>query len=859
MIREKIYQPQKIEIKWQKIWQKSKAHRVDEKTRNFFGLRNKLKFYCLDMFPYPSAEGLHVGHMRGYTYSDVIARKKKMEGYQVLHPMGWDAFGLPAENYALKHNLHPKKSTDKNISQIKKQLESAGYMYDWEREINSSGPDYYKWTQWLFLQLYKKKLAYRKDAFVNWCSVCQTVLANEQIIEGKCERCESKVTKRNLKQWFFKITEYADRLLNGLDNLDWPDKVEIMQRNWIGQSYGTEFLMDIMHGEGHIMTANDLKEITLAQAETEFPGEVIKLRIYTTRIDTIFGMTYVVLAPEHPLIPSLVTHKYEKEVNEYLEKAFVKSEIERSSEEKEKTGVFTGSYAINPLNNQKIPIWIADYVLPHYGTGAIMAVPAHDERDYAFAEKYGLEIVEVVKPESGISSLDKGAFVEDGILVDSGKFSRLPSGLAREKITQWLEEEGSGFGTKKYKLRDWLISRQRYWGTPIPIIYCEKCGEVPVPESSLPVRLPENIEDFSPTPDGRSPLAKVKEFVETNCPICGKEAERETDTMDTFVDSSWYFLRYADSKNSQYIFDKKKIKKWLPVDLYIGGIEHAILHLLYSRFITKVLFDLGLIEFEEPFIRLFNQGMIYYKGAKMSKSKGNVVSPDESFALYGADAMRLYELFMGPPSQDVEWSDQGVIGVYRFLNKVWKLIEKFLLKTKNQKIEIKKSQNLKEKDQIKQLERLRHKTIKKVTKDIDDFRFNTAVSTLMEYTNQLTGCSINFLDKKHSETLLLLLAPMAPHLVEELWQRLGNKGSIFQRKWPRFNSDLVIEKEVEMIIQINGKMRDKLRAAETISEAETKELALTRTKIQKYLKKKVIKKIIFIPGRLINFVIQEKK
>ncbi|MFH1837894.1 MAG: leucine--tRNA ligase [Candidatus Kuenenbacteria bacterium] len=663
------YDHQKIEKKWQKIWEKNQSN----KTKNTF---KKRKFYCLDMFPYPSGEGLHVGHMRGYSYSDAIARKKKMQGYNVLHPMGWDAFGLPAENFAIKHGVHPAESTKKNIENIKKQLKTAGFMYDWDREINSSSPEYYKWTQWLFLQLYKNGLAYRKEAPVNFCPSCKASLANEEVVDGKCERCGTLAIKKNLKQWFFKITKYADRLIDDLENLDWPEKVKTMQKNWINRSYGTEFFLEVFHGEKNTMKPEKIDKFTCQWLGIDPAEETVKIKVYTTRIDTVFGMTYVVLAPEHPLIPYLTTEKYKEDVEKYIEKIKDISEIERMSAEKEKTGVFTGSYAVNPLNGAKVPIWIADYVLLEYGTGAIMAVPSHDERDFAFAEKYDLEIIEVIKSEDGKSSIENGAFVEDGILIGSGEFDQLSSALAREKITQWLENQGLGYGTKKYKLRDWLISRQRYWGAPIPIIYCNQCGEIPLQEEDLPIKLPENIQNFSPTSDGKSPLAGINEFVGTKCPNCGGYAERETDTISQWVCSSWYFTRYVDPKNLKEIFDKKKVNHWMPVDLYIGGVEHAILHLLYARFFTKIMFDLKLIEFSEPFIHLFNQGMIYYKGIKMSKSKGNVVNPDNFFEKYGADTMRIYELFMGPAEQDVEWNDQGVVGVYRFLQKIWKIVEK---------------------------------------------------------------------------------------------------------------------------------------------------------------------------------------
>lgn len=810
------YEAKNIENKWQKIWGKNKESETLED-------RKKPKFYCLDMFPYPSGEGLHVGHMRGYTYSDVIARKRRLEGYNVLHPMGWDAFGLPAENYALKTGVHPKITTQTSIASIKHQLEDAGYLYDWEREVNTSSKEYYKWTQWLFLQFYKKGLAYKKEATVNWCPSCQTVLANEQAKEGKCERCSAEISKKDLSQWFLKITHYADRLLNGLDSVDWPEKVKIMQKNWIGRSFGTEFEMTAMRAGEHQMEE--------------------KIRVYTTRIDTVFGMTYAVLAPEHPMVASLTTNRQKQEVEAYIKKSKEESDMERLSEEKEKSGVFTGSYAINPFNQRKIPIYIGDYVLPEYGTGAIMAVPAHDQRDYLFAEQRGLEIIEVIKSLDGTSTIEDKAFEEEGVLVESGNFTNMTSIKAKEEMTKWLEEKGLGFGAKKYKLRDWLISRQRYWGVPIPIIYCAKCGQVAAPEKDLPVLLPD-ISDFKPLGE-KSPLAKARDFVEVKCPQCGGPATRETDTMDTFVDSSWYYLRYADPKNSQAVFDQKKIKHWLPVDLYVGGVEHAVLHLLYARFFTKVLFDLGLIEFEEPFQKLFNQGMIYRNGEKMSKSKGNIVSPQEFFTKYGADTMRLYELFMAPPEQDAEWQDKGVIGIYRFLNKVWDLAAEF----KNKNLEVKVfDQNL---------ARLKHQTIKKVSEDIEKFKFNTAVARLMEYVNELfknqDKISLDYL-----ETLIILLSPMVPHISEELWHQLKNSPedkSVFTEQWPQYDADLIIEQEVTLIAQINGKIRDKINITANLSEIEVKKLVLSSEKIKKWLNNQEAKKIIYVAGKLVNIVI----
>jgi len=878
------YNPQKLEKKWQKIWEKTRLFKTPDKSK-------KPKFYCLDMFPYPSAEGLHVGHLRGYTFSDVISKKKMMEGYNVLHPMGFDAFGLPAENFAIKTGIHPAISTKKAISNIKKQLLSAGFGYDWQREICSSQPDYYKWTQWMFLQLYKRDLAYKKEAPVNFCPSCKTVLAREQVIDGKCERCDSLVEKKYLKQWFFKITNYAERLLNDLNKIDWPEKIKIMQRNWIGKSEGTEIKFLISNG---------------AQPKVGRVGGGLEsqflINVFTTRADTLFGCTYVVIAPEHPLIEELKSQiENWKEVEKYIEEAKKKTEIERLAEEKAKTGIeLKGIKAVNPINNQEVPIFVADYVLMEYGTGAIMAVPAHDQRDFIFAKKYNLPIIEVIKSANGkkhkfSQAVDESkdsspaterakrsegrkeetffdfanarVFEEDGILINSGPFSELKSEKAREEITKYLRKRNLGQTAIYYKLRDWLISRQRYWGAPIPIIYCPKCGEVPVPEKDLPVKLPK-IKDFKPTGKGESPLAKSKKFVKVKCPKCGALAKRETDTLDTFVCSSWYFLRYADPENKKEPFGKLKVKNWLPVDLYIGGAEHAVMHLLYARFFTKFLFDQKLIyieedkssslpslkrsAFDEPFLKLFNQGTVYRQGAKMSKSKGNVVTPDHIIQKFGADTMRLYELFMGPADQATEWSDKGVIGMYRFLNKVWNLQKKI----KSQKSKIKTTtQNLK----------LLHQTIKKVTEDIESFRFNTAVSALMILVNEVE--KIPKLPIANYQLLLKLLAPMAPHLTEELWQKLGNpegkpsasygagKKSIFLEKWPEYDSKLIREEIVTLVIQVNGKVRDKIEVEADISREKAKELAFSQKKVKNWIEGKEIKKVIFVPGKLINVVI----
>ncbi|MDI6602678.1 MAG: leucine--tRNA ligase, partial [Patescibacteria group bacterium] len=768
---------------------------------------------CLDMFPYPSAEGLHVGHLRGYTFSDVIAKKRLMEGFNVLHPMGWDAFGLPAENFAIKTGIHPAISTKKSIKNIKRQLISAGFGYDWQREITTCQPDYYKWTQWMFLQLYKAGLAYRKEAPVNFCPSCKTVLANEQVINGLCERCDTPVEKKYLEQWFLKITDYAERLLNDLNKIDWPEKIKIMQKNWIGRSEGTTIKFEIRNSK-------------------------FEIPVFTTRADTLFGCTYVVIAPEHPLMEKLKPEiENWKEVEKYIAETKKKTEIERLAEDKEKTGIeLKGIKTINPINNQEIPIYAADYVLMEYGTGAIMAVPAHDQRDFLFAKKYNLAMVEVIKPKSEKSPFPERAFQEDGVLINSGVFSELDSAKAREEITKYLEKRNLGKRAVYYKLRDWLISRQRYWGAPIPIIYCKKCGEVPVPEKDLPVKLPE-IKDFKPTGKGESPLAKSEKFVNVKCPKCASKAKRETDTLDTFVCSSWYFLRYVDPKNKKEFACKEKIKNWLPVHLYIGGAEHAVMHLLYARFFTKFLFDQKLIHFSEPFSKLFNQGTVYRQGAKISKSKGNVVTPDYIFEKFGADTMRLYELFMGPAEQATEWSDKGVIGCFRFLNKVWKLQ--------------KKVQSSKFK--VQSLEKLVHKTIKKVTEDIENFRFNTAVSALMILTNEFEKAKE--LSVISYRSLVKLLAPMAPHFSEEIWQKLGNKKSIFLEKWPKYDPKLIKEEIITLVIQVNGKVRDKIEVEADIAEEKAKELAISREKVQKWIEGKEIKRVIFVPGKLINIVI----
>lgn len=758
------YNPFEFEAKWREKWQQEDLYRAQDNS-------SKEKYYCLDMFPYPSGEGLHVGHWRGYVLSDIWARYQILQGKNVLHPIGWDAFGLPAENAAIKTNTHPSEYTQGAISNIKRQLSEIGAVYDWSREIDTSDPKYYKWTQWLFIKLFEAGLAYQKEALVNWCPSCQTTLANEQVIGGKCERCGSEVTKKKLKQWFFKITDYAQKLLDGLDKIDWPQRVKTLQQNWIGKSNGV------------------LLNFKLEDGET--------LPIFTTRPDTIYGVTFMVLAPEHALVEKITTQDQKNEVTEYIKQTNKTSEIERTNEKKEKTGVFTGAYVLHPLTGVKLPIWISDFVLSGYGEGAVMSVPAYDERDKAFAQKYDLEIIEAPLEEM-------------------------------EKITRELEEKDVGKKTVNFKLRDWLISRQRYWGAPIPIIHCPNCGAVAAHEKDLPIELPHNIE-FKPS--GQSPLSLDENFINTTCPNCGESAKRETDTTDTFVCSSWYYLRYADPNNDLEFAAKDKLKYWLPVDFYVGGIEHAILHLLYARFITKVLFDLKYLEFEEPFEKLYNIGMIYLHGAKMSKSKGNVISADELIKKFGTDTVRGYEMFVGPSDLDSEWNPNGIMGVWRFLEKVY---------------------NLKIDDSSQ------HPTLNGLLVDLDEdyrrFSFNTAMSKMMSFINKT-----NSLNKEEFSQFLITLSPIFPHLAEEMWQNvLGEKESIFKSKWPKNIKEVKIDK-IQVVVQINGKVRDRLEVSPVPNKDEVKNLAKTE-KINKYLENKAIKKTIVAEmakntGYIVNFVV----
>lgn len=810
-----FYDHKAIEVKWRKIWEETDAHKVcDDSPRS--------RYYCLDMFPYPSGEGLHVGHWIGYVLSDVWCRYMKLKGYEVLHPMGWDAFGLPAENAAIKKGIHPIENTRSNIDNMKRQLKEMGSMYDWSREINSSSPDYYRWTQWMFLKLYEMGLAYKKEAPINWCDSCRTGLADEEVVQGTCERCGEEVSKKNLNQWFFKITDYADRLLNDLKGLDWPKRVITMQENWIGKSYGAEVIFKIA-------------------------GIDEDLTIFTTRPDTLFGATYMVLAPEHPFVNRITTDENRSRVEEYIRKSKAATEVERMAEEKEKTGVFTGAYAINPVNGKNIPIWISDYVLMSYGTGAIMAVPAHDTRDWEFAVKFNLPIVQVIIPPDNNKNLTE-AYTGEGIMMNSDQFDGIGSKEFFEKVVDWLAEKNLARRQVNYKLRDWLISRQRYWGAPIPMIYCDDCGIVPVPEKDLPVLLP-HVEHYQPAGTGESPLASIPDFVNTQCPSCGKAAKRDTDTISQWVCSSWYFLRYASPHDDTAAFDEEKVKIWLPVDLYVGGVEHAILHLLYSRFFTKVLYDAGLIDFKEPFTRLFNQGMICRKSEisgkleKMSKSKGNAVNPDELVEKYGTDSLRAYELFIGPPDQDSEWDDSGIEGVYRWLKRVYTFV------TQNKFLEGQETS--------REILRYIHQTIQKTTEDIERFHMNTIISSLMECFNNIQEFNKNHPGRIYKESILIyvkLMSPVAPHIAEELWHFLGRDESIFNDRWPDFNPEFIKQETATVVVQINGKLKDRITLPVNAGQEEAEKAAKQSKKIQSILGNMKIKKTIYVPGKILNIV-----
>jgi len=801
------YNPNKIEKKWQKEWEDQDLYKAEDFSK-------KPKKYIMVEFPYPSGDGLHVGHVRSYSALDALARKKRMEGYNVLYPMGWDAFGLPTENYAIKTGIHPAKVTEQNIKIFKKQMNSLGLSFDWSREINTTDPKYYKWTQWIFLQLFKKGLAYQSEMPINWCPSCKIGLANEEVISGKCERCGAETIRKTQKQWMLKITAYADRLIEDLDKVDYVEKIKIQQINWIGRSYGTEINFQVADSDEKIV-------------------------VFTTRVDTSFGITAMVVAPEHPLVEKLTTKENKQKVKEYVISSKKKSEFERIQLDKEKTGVFTGSYCLNPVNKEKVPIWVSDYVIATYGGGAVMIVPAHDKRDYQFAQKYDVEIKEVV---SG-GDISKEAYCEYGKLINSGQFDGLSSKEAIEKITQWLAKSKTGQKTVQYKLRDWIFSRQHYWGEPIPIIHCPNCGIVPVPEKDLPVELPY-VEKYKPTNTGESPLADIKEWVKVECPKCGHLAKRETDTMPNWAGSSWYFLRYIDPDNDKELADPKKLKYWLPLDLYNGGMEHTTLHLLYSRFWHKFLYDIKVVPTVEPYQRRYSHGIVLAEdNRKMSKSFDNVINPDDVVEKYGADSLRIYEMFMGPFDQMISWSTKGVQGVFRFLNKVWVLY--------NDKNKIDKQSD---KELITKL----HQTIKKVGQDIENMKFNTAVAMMMEFIN-IWSEEKRVLSKKDAQSFLCLLSPFAPFISQEIWSAFAkasaDKQSIFQQEWPKYNEKLTQEETEQLIIQINGKIRDKVEVKKGISEKEAKKLALSQEKIQKWLSNKKLKKVIYIPNRLINIVI----
>ncbi|KKR19075.1 MAG: Leucine-tRNA ligase [Parcubacteria group bacterium GW2011_GWE2_39_37] len=810
-----------IEPKWQKKWEEQELYKAEDNSP-------KPKKYILDMFPYPSGSGLHVGHVESYTATDIYSRFMRLKGYNVLHPQGWDAFGLPAENYAIKTGIHPTETTKEAIKTFTKQINSLGFSYDWSREVNSSDPAYYKWTQWLFLLFYKNGLAYKKKAKVNWCESCQTVLANEQAEGGVCDRCGNKVIQKDLEQWFFKITDFIEDqvvdnnevkgLLNGLSSVDWPDSTKAAQKNWIGRSEGSEIKFSVGGYE---------------------PG----IKVFTTRVDTIFGCTYVVVAPEHPLLKELgKAIKNIDEVEAYVAATKKKTDLDRM-EAKEKSGVeLKGIKTVNPFNGNSVSVYVADYVLGSYGTGAVMAVPAHDERDFEFAKKYNLQIKESIISNKGSKT---ECYTDDGQLVDSGEFTGKSSAEARELMMQWLEKNLQGSRKVNYKLRDWLISRQRYWGAPIPIIYCEKCGEVPVPEKDLPVLLPTDV-DFKPT--GESPLMLSKTFHEVICPVCGIKAKRESDTMDTFVCSSWYYLRYADNLNDQEFASQSALKQWLPVDVYLGGAEHTVLHLLYARFFTKALQKFGLVDFNEPFLKLRHQGTILAEdGTKMSKSKGNVVNPDVIVEQYGADALRIYEMFMGPLEDAKPWNTKGIVGITRFLEKAWKLATEKTLTD----CEVGVGQcNCAPVG----LPQLLHKTIKKVTEDIEEFRFNTAISQMMIFVN--FASKFDSLPKPAVEKFLKILSPFAPHMAEELWSLIGNNESIFLQKWPEYNGALIRDELVNLVVQINGKVRETIEVEAGITEEAAQKIALEQEKIKPWLENKEIIKVIFVPDKLINIVVK---
>ncbi|MBI9101983.1 MAG: leucine--tRNA ligase [Spirochaetales bacterium] len=826
-----------IEAKWQNYWEENKTFKVTEDL-SFPADKRK---YVLDMFPYPSSAGLHVGHPEGYTATDIYCRYLRMNGYNVLHPMGFDSFGLPAENYAIKTGTHPKISTNDNIEKFRKQIKSLGFSYDWDREISTCEPDYYKWTQWIFLQIFKKGLAYESQTPINWCPSCLTGLANEEVKDGRCERCHSQVSRKNIRQWILKITEYGDQLLEDLDGLEWSSAIKAMQKNWIGRSEGADVVFKVENSEDEI-------------------------QVYTTRPDTLFGATYMVLAPEHPLVAKITSADKKEAVEAYIDMANKKSDLERTDLAKEKTGVFSGAYAINPVNDQKIPIWIADYVLISYGSGAIMAVPAHDTRDWEFAKEFDLPIIEVLKG----GNVQEEAWTEDGTHVNSGFMDGMNKEEAISAMIAWLEEREMGTKAVNYKLRDWIFARQRYWGEPIPLVHCDKCGIVPLPESELPLTLPE-VESYTPAGTGESPLANIEEWVNTTCPECGGPGRRETNTMPQWAGSCWYYLRYIDPKNDEAFASQEKMDYWMPVDLYVGGAEHAVLHLLYARFWHKVLHEIGVVKDAEPFARLINQGMItsfayqrkdkslvptdeieeretgkYFEistgeevfqvVAKMSKSLKNVINPDEIIGEFGSDSMRLYEMFMGPLQVSKPWSTKGVVGVHRFLDRVWRLSERELVTTKPSS------------SMIKHL----HQTIKKVSNDTGDLEFNTAIAQMMIFVNELY--KEENLNKNLWEPFILLLAPYAPHLGEELWNKLGHKETLTYETYPTWKEELTLEDEKTIVIQVNGKVREKIQLPAGLDKASLEKTAMANKRIQGFIEGKTVVKVIAVPDKLVNIV-----
>ncbi len=809
-----FYNPQSIEPKWQSHWEEAGLYLTLEGG-------GKPKFYCLDFFPYPSGDGLHVGHCRNYVPTDVISRYKRMSGFNVLHPMGWDAFGEPAEQYAVAHGVHPRVTTDQNTANFRRQMTIIGTSYDWSREIDSSDPDYYRWTQWFFLLLYERGLAYRDSNWQWWCPTCQTTLSSHEAAGGTCWRGHPGVSKREIPAWYFRITAYADELLSGLDEIDWPEPIKLMQRNWIGRSEGCEIVF---------------------RAESGDP-----VPVFTTRPDTVFGVTFFVLAPEHPLVDKVTTTDRRAVVDAYISAAVSQSEIERTSETREKSGVFTGGYVINPLSGERVPVWIADYVLLTYGTGAVMGVPAHDQRDFEFAQKYALPVKVVIAPPGYGGDPLVCAYTQPGMMINSGLFDNLASEQGVQRVCQYLLEKGLGGPRVQYRMRDWLISRQRYWGTPIPVVFCNECGEVPLPEGQLPVLLPP-MSDFQPDGSGRSPLARLPEFVDTACPQCGGAAQRETDTMGGFACSSWYFLRFTNPHYDQGPFDPQAVAYWMPVDLYVGGAEHAVLHLLYARFWTRVLADAGLVSFREPFAKLMNQGQLMGPdGYRMAKSRGNVITPDAMVEAYGADALRIYEMFMAPFEQDVNWNVDGINGACRFLNRVWNLFADTY------------QGNASATGTDVDLERLLHQTIRHVTQRIEDFRFNTMVSTLMEFSNVLseryrTGTWQTATFHQALDALMVLMAPAAPHIAEELWRLTGHDGSVHQQDWLAWDAELARDETVQIAVQVDGKVRQVIEVSVDAGQADVEALAYAEPKVQGFLAGRETVRVFYVPGRVLNIV-----